>query len=264
MKDFDTFGTLKWLAEVKGVSGNEQGAGSAAEVALELLREYIPDAGLDCHGSVVGFIGERENDKPTIMLDAHIDQIGLIVTHIDSKGFIKVEPCGGIDRRTLAAQAVTIHSTRSKSPIKATVCTLPPHVKKNDGEVLKADSIMLDAGMTAEQSKELISLGDVVTIDGEPILLQGKIVTAGALDDRAGVCSILYALHLLKESDLEYNIAVSFSVQEELGCRGATVTAYNAEPEFAVVVDVSYGLSPGCFEPKTAYKCGVLGKGPMI
>jgi endoglucanase len=254
------FDTLKQLTDAQGVAGNE---GAVSQVALELLKEFDPNAHTDCFGSVVGFIGDRDNGNPVILLDAHIDQVGLIVTHIDDKGFIKAERCGGIDRRALAAQAVTIHS---REPVKGVICTIPPHVsrgKKDVTQPMKADSIRIDAGLTKAQAQEVISLGDVATIDGELIRMSDKIVTGSALDDRAGVCAVLYALSLLKGNKaLRFNIAVSFSAQEELGCRGATVTAYNAEPEYAVVVDVSYGLSPGC--SSIEHKCGKLGGGPML
>jgi len=136
-------------------------------------------------------------------------------------------------------------------------------VKKSD-EVIKADSIRIDTGLTHSQVSELVSLGDVVTVSGELVPLLNNNVSGAALDDRAGVCAVLIALGLLKNSKCGFNIAVSFSVQEELGCRGASVTTYNLEPNYAIAVDVSYGLSPHCSDPKTEYKCGKLGGGPMI
>ncbi|MCL1881792.1 MAG: M42 family peptidase [Oscillospiraceae bacterium] len=276
MKTFVIYDVLKKLTDAVGVSGNESsGAGSISNVALELLKEYAPDATLDCHGSVTGILGGNasiDKSKPTIMLDAHIDQIGLIVIYKESdettnnNGFVKAEPCGGIDRRCLAGQRVTVHT--KTGAVGGIVCTLPPHVmagKANNS--IKADEIWLDVG----DDKSQIALGDVVTIDGEltPLLTkQSKTVSAPALDDRAGVCAILHALYLLKRvldkgnqgDSLPWNVAVSFSVQEEIGCRGAEVTAYNLEPDYAIVVDVSYGLSPGCPE----HKCGKLGGGVMV
>jgi endoglucanase len=230
---------------------------------MELLDEIVPkiNCKADCHGSITAFIGDRSKKQPTILLDAHIDQVGLIVTFIDDKGFIKAEPCGGIDRRALSAQSVTIHS--KQSPIKGVICTLAPHVlAQGEDKVKKADEIKIDAGLTKKQADELISLGDIVTVDGELVSLLGKIAAGIALDDRAGVVAILYALHLLKEVKLKCNLVISFSVQEELGCRGAGVVAYNTEPDYAIVVDVSYGTTPGC--SSIAHKCGELGKGPMI
>ena len=269
----NTFDVLKRLTDAKGVAGDEH---SAARVALELLKEVAPrcETSFDCHGSVVGII-KRAIGKgnpaegghgstaavPTVLLDAHIDQVGLIVTLIDEKGFIKAEPCGGIDRRALAAQSVTIHG---KSEVKGVICTTPPHLESaNQDKVKKADEIKIDAGMTKQQAEKVISLGDTVTLDGGLVSMLGKVASGPALDDRAGVAAILYALRLLEKVDVKVNIVVSFSVQEELGCRGAGVVAYNTEPDYAIVVDVSYGLSAG-LDSKTAAACGELGKGPMI
>jgi endoglucanase len=271
-KTFITYDTLKRLTDAPGVAGGEgESPDSAAEVALELLWEYTgaDNADFDCHGSIVGFVGEKDPHKPTILLDAHIDQIGLIVTYIDKdNGFVKAEGCGGVDRRCLSGQSVTILASGGKSPIRAVVGTLPPHVLKGKEaqKAIKADAIWLDpiSGDITD-----VRLGDMVTIGGELTPLSGsggKIVSGAALDDRAGVCAILYALHLLRKdtqdgkSNLPWNVAVSFSVQEELGCRGAEVTAYSVEPEYAIVVDVSYGMSPGNVE----HKCGKLGGGAMI
>jgi endoglucanase len=257
LKTFVVYDTLAKLTAAAGVAGNER---SASAVALELLREFAPDADYDCHGSIVGYVGGKDEAKPTIMLDAHIDRIGLIVTHKDN-GFCKAEPVGGVDRRCLAGQSVTILADGGKTPIRGVICTLPPHVLtgKNAEKSMKADSIWIDVPCGESAS---VSLGDMVTIDGGLTPLLGKVVSGAALDDRAGVCAILYALHLLRRNkgSLMWNVAVSFSVQEELGCRGAAVTAYNVAPEYAIVVDVSYGMSPGCAE----HKCGKLGGGVMI
>ncbi|MCL2070836.1 MAG: M20/M25/M40 family metallo-hydrolase [Oscillospiraceae bacterium] len=270
MKTFNTFDTLKRLTAANGVAGST----GASETALELLKEFAPDAYIDCHGSVVGTVigehigrglGVRDDSPSAVLLDAHIDQVGLVITHVDEKGFIKAEPCGGIDRRAIAAQAVTVYG---KKLVKGVICTKPPHVLKRGEEdkVIKADEIWIDAGLNANQAVEIISPGDTVTIDGTLTAMPGNIVSGPALDNRAGVCAILYALHLLKNVGNAKSlppICVSFSVQEELGCRGAAVAAYNADPEYAVVVDVSYGLSPG-LENKASTSVGRLGEGPMI
>ena len=267
MNTFNTFDVLKCLTETHGIPGNES---SAAQVALNFLKGFDPDASIDRHGSVVGFIGqsartEQDEKKPVVLLDAHIDQVGLMVTFIDEKGFIKAGACGGIDRRALAAQSVTIQCDDGKKSVKGVICTLPPHVmkKENGDKPIKSDEIWIDTGLTAEKSRGLISPGDPVVIDGELTPMLRNIVSSPALDNRAGVCAVLYALNALKEKNLPINIAVSFSVQEEVGCRGAAVTAYNADPDYAVVVDVSYGISPG-LENKTSTAVGKLGGGPMI
>jgi endoglucanase len=269
-KTFVIYDVLKRLCDTAGVAGDER---SATEVALELLREYIPDADYDCHGSIVGIVPDNDDNasqKPVILLDAHIDRVGLIVTHIDG-AFVKAEPCGGIDKRCLAGQSVTLYS-KNAAYCKGVICTLPPHVLhgKDSEKKVKSDSIWIDTGITPERIKDVVKLGDTVTVDGELTPLLDKRVSGAALDDRAGVCAILYALHLLSKNTrdtvekkpLSRRIAVSFSVQEEVGCRGAKVAAYNVEPEYAVVVDVSFGACGSL--TATEGKVGKLGDGPML
>jgi len=253
----NTFDTLKLLTVVNGVAGDEQ---SAAAIALELLKEYTHDIHIDKHGSVIGRLnsgGVRDNGKPTLLIDAHIDEVGLIVTYIDDAGFVKAEPCGGADRRMLPGQSVTIHG---KQPVKGVICSPVPHVKTDKESTLKADEIYIDTGYNKQEVSELVELSSRVVVNGELTQLLGDKVCSRALDDRAGVAAILYALSLLKNTNTNFNITVVFSVQEEVGCRGARVSAYNADADYAIAVDVSYGASPGCKE----YKCGKLSSGPMI
>jgi len=253
--------TLKLLCESPGVAGSEN---AASQAARQLLLQYMQNAEIDSFGTVVGSMQTDEN-LPLLLLDAHIDEVGLIVNFIDEKGFLKVSKVGGIDRRALPAQTVTVHG---KKAVKGVICTLPPHVQKNEdsSKVIKEDEIAIDCGMKKEEAEKIISLGDVVTIDADFTELQGDIITAKALDDRAGVCAILYALDLLKGKTLQYNLTVSFSSQEEIGCRGAAISAYNINPDLAIAVDVSYGNYVGSAENKT-WKLGagvMLGTAPVL
>ncbi|MDR0222220.1 MAG: M20/M25/M40 family metallo-hydrolase [Oscillospiraceae bacterium] len=254
----DVFEVLKRLTRAAGVSGGEN---SAASVASDFLKEYANAVGFDCHGSVTGFIGNRNNGRPVILLDAHIDEIGLIVTHIDKEGFVKAEPCGGVDRRSLSALTVTVHG---KEPVKGVICSSPPHAgNKNEEAALKAGEIRIDTGYGREGLEKIISPGDKITADGELTRLLGGKVSGRALDNRAGVTAVLYALSLLKNGSPGFNIAVAFTVQEELGCRGGRVAAYNADADYAIVTDVSYGISPA-ISPNEEHKCGKPGGGPML
>ncbi|MCL2077808.1 MAG: M20/M25/M40 family metallo-hydrolase [Oscillospiraceae bacterium] len=251
--------TLKSLCTPPGVAGCETAASKAAQ---NLLLEYMPNAQVDSFGTVTGSINYDEK-LPLLLLDAHIDEIGMVVNYIDGNGFLKVSGAGGIDRRALSAQTVTIWG---KTPVKGVICALPPHVQtqKDAAQTIKEDQIAIDCGFTKEEVEKVVSLGDSITIDAELTELQNDRITARALDDRAGVCSILYALDLLKKSieppKLQYNLAVTFSSQEELGCRGARIAAYNINPDLAVAVDVSYGDYHGCKENKT----GKIGGGVML
>ncbi len=244
---------LQKLSNADGASGSEK---NAAETAVELLKPYCPDAVIE-NGNVIGTFGKFSGKKRSLLLDAHIDQIGMIVTYITDDGFIKFSNLGGIDRRLLPAQQVVIHGKRD---IKGVVCSVPPHLSKGEKNVLTFDEAAVDTGMSKSELEKLVSLGDAITFDVSFCELLGTRVTGGALDDRCGVASILYALDLLKECETAYNITVLFSTQEELGERGAKIGAYKINPDIAIAVDVSFGFAEG----EKENKCGYIGKGPMI
>jgi endoglucanase len=257
--EFNIKETLKLLCEPAGVAGSEK---AASKAALELLLNYIPNAEIDKFGTVFGSIIHDEK-LPLLLLDAHIDEVGMVVTFIDEKGFVKVGRAGGIDRRSLPAASVTIHGVNA---VRGVVCALPPHVQKDEGKVLKEDEIAIDCGYSKAQLEKLVSLGDSVTVDAKFTELQGGKINARALDDRAGVCAILCALDLIKGKELKYNLAVTFSVQEEIGCRGAAISAYSINPDLAITVDVSYGDYPKSAENKS-WKLGdgvMLGTAPSL
>ena len=249
----DIRSTVVSLSEISGTSGSES---KAAQLALGMLREYCPDAEI-INGNVTGKFGTHREGLPSLLLDAHIDQIGFAVTYITDDGFIKVGNIGGIDRRLLPAQPVVVHGSRD---IKGVICSVPPHLTSGGSEVLEMDDVAIDTGLTKEELEKLVSLGDSVTFDVTCRDLIGSRITGGALDDRCGVASILYALELLKGSDLAYNVTVLFSTQEEVGERGAKIGAFEIDPDIALAVDVSFAYAIGEEESK----CGYLGKGPMI
>lgn len=249
----DIKSSLKSLTERIGVSGDEF---SASNAAAELLRRYAEEVEVDAFGNVTGFVRSKRENAKTLLLDAHIDQVGYIVTHIDEKGFLSVGACGSPDVKTMLAQSVTVHG---KKKIAGVVSTLPPHVSKS-GSAPELSDISIDVGMTKACAEELISPGDRVTVNSRFSELCGNVVSAPAIDDRSGVCAILAALENLKNCDLRYNIAVCFSAQEETGERGAKQTAFRIAPDECIAVDVSFGRTPDS-EPKDT---APLGSGVMI
>lgn len=246
---------LKNLANEAGVSGEEE---KAAALAASYLKKYTDDVEIR-HGNVVANFGKREAGKPHIALDAHIDQIGFVVTYITDDGFIKVGNCGGIDRRLLAAQPVVIHGKRE---LRGFVCSTPPHLApEGEKKVPEMSDILIDTGFSKEELSEWVSLGDKIRFDVQCEELLGTRITGGALDDRAGVAAILYAVDQLKDEELPCSYSVLFTTQEELGERGAHIGAYDAEADIAIAVDVGFGIS----EPDDEEgKYGGLGKGGMI
>jgi endoglucanase len=244
---------IKNLVNSKGISGNEN---SVCETALNLLKEYCPDAYIK-NGNVIGKFGSFKENRPHILLDAHIDQVGMIVTYITDDGFIKVGNVGGLDRRLLPAQQVTIHGEKD---IKGIICSVPPHLTKGKSAVLKIEEVSIDTGYSKEELEKIVTPGDMVTFDTFYTELLNDRITSSALDDRCGIASVLYALDQLKDTELECNVTVLFSAQEELGERGAKIACYEINPDIAIAVDVSFGYTCG----DTEHECGKLGDGAMI
>lgn len=244
--------TILGLSAVSGVSGEENGV---RKYVYDILKNYTDDCYIK-NGNVIGNFGERK-DKPHILLDAHMDQVGLIVTHIFESGFLAISNIGGIDRRLLAAQQVLIHG---KEEIIGIICSVPPHLSDNDDKVGKIDEFFVDTGLSFEAVSRLVSLGDKISFVAEPKELLGGRITGCALDDRSGMAAILYSLELLKNKNYDCSFSVLFSAQEELGERGAAIGAYEINPDIAIAVDVSFGRCLGDKE----YETGELGKGPMI
>lgn len=249
----DIKAALRALTEEIGVSGDEF---SASRKAAELLAEYAENVSVDGFGNVVGFVKCGKPNAQTLLLDAHIDRVGLIVTYIDDNGFLSVGTCGSPDIKTYLAQSVTVHGRRA---VRGVVSTLPPHVSK-DNKAPEIGDISIDVGMSKAQAEEVISLGDRVTVDSRFRELCGGLISAPAVDDRSGVCAVLEALDMLKGKPLKYDLAVCFSAQEETGERGAKQAAFRIQPDEALVVDVSFGRTPDSDPKETAE----LGSGVMI
>ncbi len=247
--------TLKKLSQAVGISGSEQ---SVSAVICDMIKQYTSDVTWDSFGNVIAKI-KVDNPKWHVMLDAHIDEIGLIVTHIDEQGFIKVGAVGGVDKRLLLAQQVTICG---KENVKGVICSKPPHLEsaQDEGKVPDIDSILIDTGYTKTGLEGKISLGDRVYINSEFIELLDNKVSGKALDNRAGVTAILYALEKLSCAKLQGDVTLLFSTQEEVGERGAKVAGYSVMPTESISVDVSFAYTRGCDE----HKCGQMGKGAMI
>lgn len=235
------------------VSGNEL-------ENFQLIKKLLPENTLlesDNNGNIVATLGNSNSDN-IILLDAHNDQIGFIVTYIDEKGFIKVSNCGGIDRRVLLGSVVTV---KGKYDIKGIICCLPPHLSDGgEDKAPSADSIYIDTGLSKEDVTALVSLGDRVVINATPKKLLGTRFTGVGLDNKAGVATIIKVAHLLSNEELNCCVKLLFSCQEETGFLGSKTASFSISPKCAIVVDVSFATQPSV----PSEKCGVMSKGPMI
>ena len=242
---------LKKLCIDKGVSGSET---EMLDVIKELVGEFA-EVSADGMGDILVTMGDN-NSKKHIMLDAHVDRIGLVVTYINENGFIKAEPVGGIDLRTLQSSAVKV---LGKENILGVICTMPPHLSKNDDELSK-DKIWIDTGLSADEVKKLVSLGDKIIVCSEFRELLNNQVAVSALDNRAGCAVLVKCAELLKDKNLPCRLSLVFSVQEETSELGAGISAYSLEPDEAVVVDVGFAKQDGVPDEKS----GKIGCGAII
>lgn len=242
------------LCEANGVSGFED---EAAQTAEKYLKAYTPEIRRDSMGSLIGHI---PGDGVRILLNAHMDEIGLVVTAVDDKGFLRVAKNGGVDLRMLLGSEVTVWGSE---PLYGVFCCQPPHLitsRDDYSKVPEITDLAVDIGFSAQRARELVHPGDKISFrQGFNSLPNGR-VTCKSLDDRAGVAAVLYCLECLKQMKTNCDITVLFSVQEEVGTRGAGPGTFGVMPQQALCVDVSFAMSPGSLR----HKCGDLGKGPMI
>ncbi len=239
---------LKKLSDATGIGHIKD----ATEIVADQMAEYADVKNF----ASIGLIAEMNRDKQkTIMLEAHIDEVGFIVTHIFDDGFLKVSNVGGNDCRILPATPVVIHG---KERVYGVFASNPPHLN-GESEIKSAENILLDSCL-GKKAKEIISVGDYVTYDKKLTPLINDRVCGKSLDDRAAVFCLTELAKRLSDKKLPVNVVFCFSEQEELGTRGAKTAAFAINCNEAVAIDVSFADAPDV-PPE---KCGKLGKGAMI
>ena len=209
----------------------------ASDKAYEILSQYAK-AEKTNQLNVIGFLKGKADY--TIMRDAHIDQVGFVVTDIDDNGFLTVASVGGIDLRALPSRDVTVHG---KEKITAVFCSVPPHLSKSDTEYNDITKIKLDTAL-CEKAKKIVSIGDYVTFNQKCFDISDDLVCGRSFDDRAGVVCLLELAKRLSGKELPVNVAFALSNQEELGLRGAITAAFSVEPDEAIAIDVDFGDGP--------------------
>ncbi len=245
---------LERLCCTHGVSGRED---EICKVIYDEMSNLADNVKIDHNNNVIAQMGRV--DRYNIMLDAHIDQIGFIVTYIDDNGFLKVSPVGGMDYRTVQDSRFKV-CTESGN-ITAVACCLPPHL--SDGGEDKApdsDSIFLDTGMPKESVEKLVQLGDTVVMNVTPAELLNGRFTCCATDNRACCALLIRVAQLLKESPTNVGVTFAFTSQEETYGKGALTSAYTISPNEAIAADVSFARQGGVAD----HEAGALEGGAMI
>ncbi len=247
---------LKRLCEATGVSGGE---GEISALIRSEMEEYSSIT-TDRLGNVICEL-KNENYVPEglhIMLDAHIDSIGFIVTSIEKSGFLRFASVGGNDCRILASSEVTVYG---KEPLFGIIISTPPHLNQgSDGDAKAVDKLYIDTGLSFEEVSKRVSPGDRILVKSSFTELFGNRVSCAALDDRAAVACLMLAAEMLRGKKYKSKITCVFSSCEEVGGQGAKTAAFALEPDEAISVDVSYATSPGVGEEKASS----LGGGVII
>ena len=248
---------LKEICEVAGAPGFEE---RVRKLVLKEIKDLVDDITIDSMGNVIAI--KRANSSVSapkkFMVAAHMDEIGFIVTHIDDKGFLRFHTLGGFDPKTLTSQRVIVHG---KKDVVGVMGSKPIHVMSADerGKSVKSTDFFIDLGMTKEEVEELITVGDPVTRDRE-LIEMGNCVNCKSLDNRVSVFILIEALKQLKKVSIPVDLYAVFSVQEEVGLRGAKMAAHSIDPDFGLGLDTTIAFDvPGAaaYEKITSLGDGV-------
>ncbi len=244
---------LKRIAEAPGIPGRED---AVRAIVVEEMTPLVDQISVDALGNV---IGRRGSGSPRVMLAAHMDEIGFVVRTVDQYGAIRLQPLGGFDARNLIAQRVLIHA-RDGVLRGALHAKRPPHGAANPNDV-KPDQVtdlFVDVGLTPEEVKQAVEIGDMVTLD-RTLERVGHTVMSKSLDDRISVFIMIELLRHLGEHQCEV-VAVA-TVQEEVGLRGAGTAAFGVKPDIGIAIDIAPGGMLGVDESEQITR---LGGGPSI
>lgn len=240
---------LSKLCSLPGVPGYES---AIRNYLKEQLRPWADELETDAMGNL---IARHKGGEKKLMLSAHIDEIGFMVQHIDDEGFIRFVPLGGFDPKTLTAQRVIIHDQRE---VIGVMGSKPVHLM-NPEEKNKAPQLrdyFIDTGLPADQVKALVKIGDPITRERE-LIRMGPCINAKSLDNRISVFVLLETFRKIRESACKLDVYAVFTVQEEVGLRGARTVAHRIAPDFAINVDttIAYDL-PGAQAHEVVTKLG--------
>ena len=247
--------TLVRLCALSGPSGFEE---AVTQAAAELLRPLVDEVYFTRLGSVVGLRRCGRENAPRLLLDAHLDEIGFIVTGHE-EGFLRFAPLGGVDPRMLPDREVVI---LTEPPIYGVVACLPPHVQSGEEQdrSLPIKELVMDVGLSQEEAERRIPVGTPAAYRGGCVPLGEELLSGKALDDRCGFAVLLDVLERLKGKALGVDLYVLGSTQEETHSSGAITAACEIAPRMCVAVDVTHGDTPDASKHET-FK---LGGGPVI
>lgn len=246
-------GLLKEICEVAGAPGHEY---RVREIVYREIKDLVDEIHTDAMGNVIAVKKGKEPKKA--MVAAHMDEIGFMVTHIDDEGFVRFHTLGGFDPKTLTAQRVIVHGTKDLIGVMG---SKPIHVMTPEERTKppKTTDFFIDMGMPKKEVEKYITVGDTITRERE-LIEMGNCVNCKSIDNRVSVFILIEALKELKPTP--YDTYAVFTVQEEVGLRGALVAAHTIDPDFGFGLDTTIAYDvPGA---KPEEKITSLGEGVAI
>ena len=246
---------LKKICETPGAPGFEQ---RIRELVLQEATPLVDEIYTDPMGNVIAI--KKGKEEKRVMVAAHMDEISFIVTHIDDEGFVRFHPLGGFDPKTLTSQRVIIHGTED---IIGVMGSKPIHLMKPDerNKAVPIQEYFIDTGRTKEELKDILSVGNPITRERQ-LIEMGDCVNSKSLDNRVSVFILLEVLRNLRDKEVPYDIYGVFTVQEEVGLRGAMSSASHVNPDFGFGLDVTIAFDvPGAQPHEMVTR---LGKGAAI
>lgn len=246
---------LKEICEVAGAPGYEQ---RIREFIIKEVSPLVDEIKVNNMGNVYA-IKKGKNPKK-VMIGAHMDEIGFIVTHIDDNGFVRFHTLGGFDPKTLTAQRVIIHG---KKDVIGVMGAKPIHVMSAEERTknAKTTDYFIDLGLSKKEVEKVIEIGNPITRAGE-LIEMGNCVNCKSIDNRVSVFILIETLRALKEKEVPFDVYGVFTVQEEVGIRGANVSSMDIQPHFGFGLDTTIAYDvPGA---QAHEKITCLGEGTAI
>ncbi|MEZ4960087.1 MAG: M42 family metallopeptidase [Saprospiraceae bacterium] len=233
---------LKKICEVPGAPGFEQ---RIREFVLQEVAPLVDEVTVDTMGSIIAL--KKGKTPKKVMVAAHLDEISFIVTHIDDDGFLRIHTLGGFDAKTLTAQRVIVHG---KKDLIGVMGSKPIHIMKQEerNKPPQIQDYFVDLGMSKAQVEEVVSVGDPITREREMIEI-GDCVNGKSIDNRVSVYMLIEALKELQGQELPYDLYAVFTVQEEVGIRGAISATHRIDPDFGIALDTTIAFDVPSAQP---------------
>jgi putative aminopeptidase FrvX len=239
---------LKQICELGGAPGHEQ---RIREFIKAQVKDFADEISTDNLGNLTVFRKGKKNKK--VMIAAHMDEISFMITHIDDQGFLRFTPLGGFDPKTLTAQRVIVHG---KKDIIGVMGSKPIHVMSAEerSKVVPIADYFIDLGLSKKEAEKVVKIGDVVTRDRE-LIEMGNCVNCKSIDNRVSVFILIEMLRELKKPP--FDVYGVFTVQEEVGMRGANASALKIQPDFGFGLDTTIAFDvPGAKEHEVITRLG--------